>query len=56
MQGKAVVRFFLIALTLVCLYQYALIIPTNNIESAADRYATEFVQNNPDDSLQDSLQ
>ncbi len=41
MQGKGVVRFFLIALTLVCLYQFSLTIPTSNIESAAKRYAAE---------------
>lgn len=39
MQGKGVVRFFLIALTVVCLYQYLLILPTNSVESAARQYA-----------------
>jgi SecD/SecF fusion protein len=48
MQSKGVVRFFLIALTLVCLYQYALIIPTNNIESAAKQHADEMVAKNKD--------
>jgi len=47
MQGKGVVRFFLIALTLVCLYQYSLIIPTNRIESNAKQYADEMVGKNP---------
>jgi SecD/SecF fusion protein len=46
MQSKGVVRFFLIALTLVCLYQYALIIPTSNVENAARRYADEKVKLN----------
>ncbi|MBK8556809.1 MAG: protein translocase subunit SecDF [Lewinellaceae bacterium] len=41
MQSKGIVRFFLIALTLVCLYQYLLIIPTNNVENDAKRYADE---------------
>lgn len=41
MQSKGVVRFFLIALTIVCLYQYLLVIPTNNIEAAARRHADE---------------
>jgi SecD/SecF fusion protein len=45
MQGKGVVRFFLIALTIVCLYQFALIIPTNNIENEAKRYADECSKN-----------
>ncbi|MFM8489094.1 MAG: hypothetical protein ACKOCH_22405 [Bacteroidota bacterium] len=41
MQSKGVVRFFLIALTIVCLYQYLLVIPTNNIESDARQYADQ---------------
>lgn len=41
MQSKGVVRFFLVALTLVCLYQFALVIPTNNVESKAKAYADE---------------
>ncbi len=41
MQSKGVVRFFLIALTIVCLYQYLLIIPTNGIESDARAYADD---------------
>ncbi|MBV6443073.1 MAG: protein translocase subunit SecDF [Haliscomenobacteraceae bacterium CHB4] len=45
MQGKGVVRFFLIALTLVCLYQFSLTIPTSNIENRAKRYADDCSQN-----------
>ena len=45
MQGKGVVRFFLIALTLVCLYQFSLTIPTNRIENDAKRYADECSKN-----------
>lgn len=41
MQSKGVVRFFLIALTAVCLYQYLLIIPTSSVESAAAKVADE---------------
>jgi len=41
MQSKGVVRFFLIALTIVCLYQYLLVIPTNSIESDARAYAND---------------
>ncbi len=47
MQIQGVVRFFLIALTVVCLYQYLLIIPTSNIEGAAARYADERHAQNP---------
>jgi SecD/SecF fusion protein len=47
MQSKGVVRFFLIALTIVCLYQYLLVIPTNNIESDARAYADNCSGSNP---------
>jgi SecD/SecF fusion protein len=47
MQSKGVVRFFLIALTVVCLYQFLLIIPTNKVENKARRYADDMVQRNP---------
>ncbi len=47
MQSKGVVRFFVIALTLVCLYQYLLILPTNNVENDARRYAHDMVGKNP---------
>ncbi len=47
MQSKGVVRFFLIALTIVCLYQYLLVIPTNNIESDARAYADDCSGKNP---------
>ncbi len=47
MQSKGVVRFFLIALTIVCLYQYLLVIPTNNIESDARAYANDCAGTNP---------
>lgn len=48
MQSKGVIRFFLIALTIVCLYQYLLIIPTTSVENAAGRYADEQQKKSPD--------
>jgi SecD/SecF fusion protein len=39
MQGKGVVKFFLVVMTLVCLVQYLLIIPTRKVEKAAENYA-----------------
>ncbi|MEO6759824.1 MAG: hypothetical protein ABIO24_10255, partial [Saprospiraceae bacterium] len=41
MQGKGIVRIFFILLTIVCAYQFLLVIPTNKIESDARRYATD---------------
>jgi SecD/SecF fusion protein len=45
--SKGVIRFFLIALTVVCLYQYLLIIPTTNVENKARRYADDMAVRNP---------
>lgn len=40
MQGKGIVKFFLVALGLVSLIQFIYLIPTNSVENAADRYAS----------------
>lgn len=40
MQGKGIIRFFLILLTAVCLLQYLYLLPTRKIEKNAERYAT----------------
>ncbi|MBX2928848.1 MAG: protein translocase subunit SecDF [Saprospiraceae bacterium] len=40
MQGKGVVRFFLILMTLVTLAQFLLVIPTRRVEKSADAYAS----------------
>ena len=50
MQSKGIVRFFLIALTIVCLYQYLLIIPTSNVEAKANQYADEAYAQNSENS------
>ena len=48
MQLKGVVRFFLIAITIVCLYQFLLYIPTNSIENDAKQYADNMAAKNPE--------
>jgi SecD/SecF fusion protein len=40
MQGKGIIRFFLILLTVVCLLQYLYLFPTRKVEKKADDYAT----------------
>lgn len=50
MQGKSVVRFFLIALTAVSLIQYCMMIPTARVESRAAAYADEMAAKNPQSS------
>ena len=40
MQGKGVVKFFLVVMTIVTLAQYLFILPTQKVEKEADRYAT----------------
>lgn len=50
MQGKGVVRFFLIVVALVTLAQFLLIIPTRRVEKNADAYATAASANAPAES------
>ncbi len=39
MQGKGLVRFFLILMTIVTLFQFLLTIPTTTVEKNAEAYA-----------------
>ena len=39
MQGKGIIKFFLVLMALVCIWQFVLTIPTRGIESDADNYA-----------------
>jgi SecD/SecF fusion protein len=41
MQGKGIVKFFLVVMTLVTLLQYLFIIPTQRVEKDAEEYARE---------------
>ncbi len=45
MQGKGVVKFFLVVMTIVTLVQYFFILPTQKVEKAADEYARATTQN-----------
>ena len=44
MQGKGVVKFFFVVMTLVTLVQYFFILPTQKVENAADEYARQATQ------------
>lgn len=39
MQGKGIVKFFLVIMTIVCLIQFLFILPTNRVENDAEKYA-----------------
>jgi SecD/SecF fusion protein len=39
MQGKGIVKFFLIVITIVCVAQYLFLLPTRGVERKADNYA-----------------
>lgn len=41
MQGKGIVKFFLIVMTIVCLIQFVFILPTNRVEKDAEKFALE---------------
>ena len=46
MQGKGIVKFFLVVMTLVTLLQYLYILPTQKVEKAADEYANSLADPN----------
>ena len=50
MQGKGIVKFFLVVMTLVTLLQYLYILPTQKVEKAADAYANSVA--NPEDGTE----
>ncbi|MBK8515691.1 MAG: protein translocase subunit SecDF [Saprospiraceae bacterium] len=50
MQGKGLVKLFLILISSVCLLQFAYFIPTNRVENAAEEYAMKFAGTNTDAS------
>lgn len=50
MQGKGIIRFFLILLTIVCLFQYLYLLPTRKVEKAADNFATAATANITDEA------
>lgn len=50
MQGKGIIKFFLVAIALVCVLQYVFYLPTNKIENAADAYAKKVAENAPADA------
>lgn len=52
MQGKGVVKFFLVVMTLVTLVQYLFILPTRKVEKAADSYAQSASNTIQDESEQ----
>jgi SecD/SecF fusion protein len=45
MQGKGVVKFFLVLMTIVSLVQYLFILPTRSVEKDADAYAQQMADN-----------
>ena len=49
MQGKGIVKFFLAVISLVCIYQYLLILPAKKVESQADAFAKEISENYPEE-------
>ncbi len=50
MQGKGLVKVFLVLIIAVCLLQFAYFIPTNKVENAADAYASKVTGKTADDS------
>lgn len=51
MQGKGIVKFFLVVMAIVCAIQYLLILPTRKVEKAADAYAEKVAMSLGDSDL-----
>jgi len=49
MQGKGIVKFFLVVMALVTLVQYLFVLPTNKVENDAEAYAEQFSQDAPEE-------
>lgn len=49
MQGKGVVKFFLVVMTLVALVQYFFLYPTQRVENAAEEYAESMASQYPEE-------
>ncbi|MCB0519386.1 MAG: protein translocase subunit SecDF [Lewinellaceae bacterium] len=47
MQGKGIIKFFLVALAVVSLIQFIYVLPTNRVENKADKYAHSLSDNLP---------
>ncbi|NND05073.1 MAG: protein translocase subunit SecDF [Saprospiraceae bacterium] len=54
MQGKGIVKFFLVIMAIVCLVQYLLILPTQRVESAASERAQQAAMHYDDQSESDA--
>ncbi|HMQ49080.1 MAG TPA: protein translocase subunit SecDF [Saprospiraceae bacterium] len=55
MQGKGIVRFFLVVMTIVTIVQYLYILPTRKVERKADEYARLSTQNLPEESQKEAF-
>lgn len=48
MQGKGIIKFFLVVMAIVCVLQYLYLLPTNKVERAADNHAETEAQKAPE--------
>ena len=55
MQGKGIVRFFLVLMTIVTIVQYLYILPTRKVEKDADEYAKRIAASYPEDEQKDVI-
>ena len=48
MQGKGIIKFFLVMMALVCIWQFVLTIPSKGVETDAEDYALRFAEKETD--------
>lgn len=56
MQGKGLIRFFLVFMLILSVYTFALFLPTNGVENRAERYAAERAEGMTDGADKDFFQ
>ena len=54
-QGKGLIKFFLVVMTLVCIMQYLFILPTRREESKAEKYAQSLAEKAPEGKYKEVL-
>jgi SecD/SecF fusion protein len=54
-QGKGVVKFFLVVMTIVTLVQYFFILPTQKVERQAEEFALQATQDLPQEEQKDAF-
>ena len=54
MQGKGIIKFFLVVVSLMCILQYFYLYPTAQVENDAEDYASEMTKDQPEEGKKEA--